>query len=135
MKLLYLCPLAFIFNLIYSNCFRLVIDPMKMKKNEYCIFKELEEGDVLFLSYIITGGHHLEKCNTFLYDVDSKLIFEKYNEKRGSLEDYEVRKTGMYKLCLAPLSNSIIYINLDFHTLSEVGQIRNIAKDGNFILK
>jgi hypothetical protein len=118
-----------IYNFIFVNCFRFIIDPNKVKK-EYCIYKNIQEGEVLHLSFIITGGHYYDKCNTFLYDGQGKLIFEKYSEMKGVLDELEVTKSGLFKLCFLPLSNSFIYLNIDFHTLSEIGVSKTLANDG-----
>lgn len=120
-----------LFILNYNNfvdAFRLTIQA-KHSRNEICFYKKIAESETINLSYVISGGHHFDKCNVYLYDSENKIIYEHYDDTTGKFENYEIKITGIYRLCFKPLTDSKMYLNLDFHTLSELGLSRTIAKD------
>ena len=126
--------LIFSFLMGIFKSVRLILDPIKAKKNIFCIYKELNEGDVLNISYVITGGHYLDKCNTFIYDNNKKLLFEKYNENRGAYDNHNVISGGKYKLCFFTLTNSKFNINLEFFTNNEVGAVKELTNESTLLI-
>jgi hypothetical protein len=121
--------ILFAFNYNYLvNSLRLTIQATQ-SRHEICFNKKIAEGETIHLSYVISGGHHLDKCNVYLYDTQNKVIFEHYDDTTGKFENYEIKYTGIYRLCFKPLTDSKMYLSLDFHTLSELGLSRTVAKD------
>ena len=120
---------TFIIILSLYKSIRLLANPEK--KTHHCVYKQINSGETISLSYVISGAYYLDNCNSYLYDPDNELIYHHYNDQSGKLEIFKTTKTGLYKLCFKPLSNARMHINFDFHTLSEIGELRELAKDGN----
>jgi hypothetical protein len=111
-----------------------VINYNNLKNNYFCIYKNIDEGETIDLNYIISGRFHLDTCNAYLYDPQEKIIYEKYNDKKGKLENYNIKISGKYKFCLKPLSTARINVNIDFHTKSEIGDIKDLAQDRKYFI-
>jgi hypothetical protein len=125
--------LIFILNVIFNLIFKVGTIRISIQSNhmkpEICFNKMIEKGESINLSYVITGGYYLDKCNCYLYDPSNKIIFDHYDATSGKLENFEINNTGIYKLCFKPLTDSKMYLTLDFHTIFELGNTREIAKD------
>ena len=136
MKFFLLTLFFIIFNFLSQKIKTLnfVIKYNNLKNNYFCIYKNIDEGETIDLNYIISGRYHLDTCNAYLYDPQEKIIYDKYNNKKGNFENYNTKIAGKYKFCLKPLSTARITVNIDFHTKSEIGVIKDLAQDRKYFI-
>ena len=110
--------------------FTYLLDPgVKLR---HCIYKSINTADIFNMSYVLTGAHYLDKVHSELFDPNDRLIFNDYKSDNGKLNDYAILIEGKYKLCFTPITNSKMYINVEFHIKSETGELKELAKDGKY---
>ena len=125
-KFIFLCSL--IFNIYKISSIRFNIDGST--KKEFCITKTFNLLEEISLSYVLSSGHHTDKCNVFLLDPDNRIVYKNYNSVQGEMSTYKSNKEGEFKLCITPLSKSKFYVTVQFHKKNETEFSKSLAKDG-----
>lgn len=100
------------------------------KKDRYCFYKNVDQGDTVHLSYIISGENE-EKVNAILIDENqNRILYEQHNSDSGDFKQTNFNG-GKVKLCFLPLNANNYYISFEFFTLLEKGHTLDMAKDQN----
>lgn len=116
----------------FAKSIMFVIDPdNKKSKSLYCVYKDFKLDETVNMNYVVSGGYHRDNCMVHLSDPDNKPLYDRYDGNEGA-KKFKIDKNGRYSLCFRPLHNGKIYLNIDFHSLEEIGHIREIANDSKF---
>jgi hypothetical protein len=118
---------VFLISLLITTCLNILLSMDGKRKR--CISKDIDIGDTLFLSYVVTGDDDTEKTNIMLVDPDNTGMYYKDHVDSGEFKK-DITKQGRYKLCFRPSSGKSHYISLEFYTMQERGHTLNLAKDG-----
>jgi hypothetical protein len=117
-----------ILTLILIQCTRQILLSMN-EKRQRCISKEIDAGDTLHLSFVVTGDDKSERTRVLLFEPDTHTIYQKENIEEGQFQT-STKKPGQYKLCFFSLSGKPHFISFEFYTTYERGHTLNLAKDG-----
>jgi hypothetical protein len=98
------------------------------RKQKYCYSKYIDTGDMIHISYIISGENE-EKVNCVL-SLNDKAIFHQEALESGEYKE-ESKESGEYTLCFLPLNTNNYYISFEFFTHFEKGHTLDMAKDEN----
>lgn len=112
--------LAFFIHM--TGCIIIKLDPSKSHRSynsPLCFHKHFLKGEIIQITFAITGGQQVDKVNALLFDNSNNLVFEKLDAKNGALNNYNVENGGEFKLCFKPLSKGKININFNFNSSEE----------------
>ena len=132
MKLLniYICFLIFSFliSLSYSLSFR-----VNDRYEKYCFNKFIKSGDQLTISFIITSFPK-ELINVDLVYQKEKYgtkttIYQVNDKDHGDYKSENTSEEGYYELCFYSKKGKEFYVSMEFYTLFEDRNIKNIATD------
>ena len=104
------------------------------KGKDFCINKQLDKGDALTGSFLISGNKQAS-IYVALKGPDSKVYYENKQEKyylsNGEfLIDTQVNAiTGIYVLCFTTIYNTGTVVSFEFLTRKESGHLISLAKD------
>ena len=106
------------------------------RKKEFCIDKEINSGDSIILSYMISGQEE-DKTHTRIKgphstDYYDNKIIESQSFKSSEEIKIKIEFSGVYSLCFISKSNSDIVTSFEYFTANESGHLINIAKNGVF---
>lgn len=97
-------------------------------KPQYCFHKNIDAGDTLYLSYVISGENE-EKVNCAI--THNGNVFYHQENSEGADFKQEIRSSGIYTLCFHPTNDGSYYISFEFFTNFEKGHTLDMAKDEN----
>lgn len=115
----------------YINTLMIVLD----KNKEFCITKEILQGDDIKASFMFSGKHQSD-FYTVLKNPHSKILYEN-KVNTGSIVKYKdndeirvsVTYSGEHALCFTAFKDSNAVVSFEFYTLNESGHIISVAKD------
>jgi hypothetical protein len=126
---------SFLILLIFlstTNSLMIVLE----KNKEYCADKEINSGDSIKASYMITGkkqdqvkvtlrGPH--SMDYYTNVIESENIFKSSDDITLSIE-----YSGNYSLCFLTKKSSNTVVSFEYYTLNESGHLISLAKDEKF---
>jgi hypothetical protein len=122
--------LSLLIGLLFIQSYLSIIVETDGKRDLYCFTKFVEEGDILNLSYVVTGDENSEKVNAFIKDDDEITIYNTIQESDGNYSA-TIKKAGKHKVCFSSLERKEYYISFEFFTNNEKGHTLDLAKDSN----
>jgi hypothetical protein len=124
--------LLILFLLSTTNSLMIVLE----KNIEYCADKEINSGDSIKASYMITGkkqdqvkvtlkGPH--SMDYYTNVIENESIFKSSDDINLSIE-----YSGNYSLCFLTKKSSNTVVSFEYYTLNESGHLISLAKDEKF---
>ena len=127
---IYAIPLIFSFLLNFIHCFTFVVIDNYEK---YCFKKSIIQDDKLSISFLVTS-YPKEAINVNLtYQKEEystkNIIYQVINEDQGTYKSEKPLDEGYYELCFYSKKGKQLYISLEFSSLFEDKNIKQLATD------
>ena len=118
------------FLLSYINSFSFGV---KDKYEKYCFKKYIYKGDQITLSFVITSfpkeSIHVEFTYQKTKHDEKKVIYQVNEKDQGSYKSSNPEDEGYYELCFFSKKGKDIYVSMEYQTLYEDHNIKQIATD------
>ena len=122
--------ILFSFLLSHINSFSFGV---KDKYEKYCFKKYIYKGDQITLSFVITSFPkeliHVEFTHQKTKHDEKKIIYQVNEKDQGSYKSSNPEDEGYYELCFFSKKGKDIYVSMEYYTLYEDHNIKQIATD------
>ena len=129
-KNIYISLIIFSLLLSYIKSFSFGV---KDKYEKYCYKKYIYKGDQITVSFVITSFPkeliHVELTYQKERNSPKQMIYQVYDKDQGNYKSTKPEDEGYYELCFYSKKGKDIYVSMEYSSLYEDHNIKQIATD------